>query len=136
MVVDGDGEDLLGAILTDDVLIQTLVKFFGRQHLADSRIVLLNRLVFFFDNFPAKLDALIADVDRTRAGYQAANFLLAFATKGTPIMNSATARAAAHTPPFSSRPRRSGSLLVRFAIRVVFAILLCSPHSLQLFDFR
>ena len=38
-------------------------------------------LLFFFDNLAAKLDALVADIDRAGAGDQATDFLLALATE-------------------------------------------------------
>lgn len=80
MVIDGDREDLLRALLTNHILIQDGADFLGRRQLV--RIALgLGFLHLLTDDVVAQVDALVADKDG-RASNQLAHFVLAFAAEG------------------------------------------------------
>src|SRR5467141_825278 len=61
VVVDGDGEDLLGALLADDVLVEDALDLGRLGQRADLPRLLLFPLLG--DDVVAELDALVADVD-------------------------------------------------------------------------
>ncbi len=61
VVVDGDGEDLLGAVLADHVVVEEGLDLRGRRQ-RDRRLRLL-ALALLGDDVVAELDALVADVD-------------------------------------------------------------------------
>jgi hypothetical protein len=80
MVMNGDGEDLLRPILSDDILVENFFDFgrfweFGRNGL-------FSFLPFLGDNVIAEVDTFIADVDR-RAGDQLSHLFAAFTAKRT-----------------------------------------------------
>ncbi len=60
MVVDGDGEDALGVILTDDVVVQEIADLHRLGQLVELDFAVLGEL--FLDNLVAQVDALITDV--------------------------------------------------------------------------
>jgi hypothetical protein len=64
MVVDGDGEDLLGPLLADHVFVESLLDFRGLGEAATLFLETAVDLVLFGDDVVAQLDALVADVDR------------------------------------------------------------------------
>jgi hypothetical protein len=80
VVVDGDREDLLGALLPDHVLIEHALDVgrLGHRGQAEPLGILL---YFLGDDVVAQPDALIADVHRG-AGDQLSNFLLALSAEG------------------------------------------------------
>jgi hypothetical protein len=90
VVVDGDGEDLLGALLSDHVLVQELDDPLWRRHLGERRPGLLGRRLLFVDYLPAQLDALVTDVHRAGAGDKPSDVLLTFSTERAVVL---TARA-------------------------------------------
>src|SRR5262245_9259081 len=61
VVVNGDGEDLLGALLADDVLIEDVLDLSGLRERADLARLLLFPLLR--DDVVTELDTLVADVD-------------------------------------------------------------------------
>jgi hypothetical protein len=78
MVVNGYGEDLLGPILADDILIQIFADFLGLGKVGTNGGYLY--LQFFTYDVIAKIDAFIAD-EYGRTGYQLAYLMLTFASK-------------------------------------------------------
>ena len=80
MVVDGDGEGLLGRLLADHVLVQDVLDLDGRRDFLD-RLGNLALLVFLED-FVTERDAFITNVDR-RAGDEFPDRILRLATEGT-----------------------------------------------------
>ena len=61
VVVDGDREDLLGALLADDVVVEELEHLAGLGELFETELGGLGEL--FLDDLVAEVDALVADVD-------------------------------------------------------------------------
>jgi hypothetical protein len=61
VVVDGDGEDLLGVLLADDVVVQELVDLTGLGQLVEADLGGLRQLLL--DDLVAQIDAFVADVD-------------------------------------------------------------------------
>src|SRR5262249_2662970 len=62
VVVDRDGEDLLGALLADDVLVEDVLDLGGLGG-AGEAVALLFLLDLLGDDVVAEADALVADVD-------------------------------------------------------------------------
>ena len=60
MVVNGHGEDLLGAVLTDDIAVEELEDLVRLRQLGEGHLFGVGELLF--DDLVAQLDALIADV--------------------------------------------------------------------------
>ena len=88
VVVDGDGEDLLGLLLADDVLAQVVEDLLRRRGAlagADLRLRRPRRL--FIDDLAAQLDALVADVDGAGAGDQALDLVLVLAAEGAVVLD-------------------------------------------------
>jgi hypothetical protein len=81
VVVDRDREDLLGAVLTDDVLAQLFVETLRSRDMRERWLRPASRSLLFFDDLTTELNALVADVDRSGSGDQTPNLLLAFPTK-------------------------------------------------------
>ena len=79
MIVDRDGQDLLGLLLTNDVFVEDLIDLHGDAQLAAraARRLLLN---FLTNDVVTQLDAFIANKNG-RACNQFAYFVLAFPTK-------------------------------------------------------
>jgi hypothetical protein len=65
VVVDGDGEDLLGVLLADDVVVQELVDLTGLGQLVEADLGGLRQLLL--DDLVAQIDAFVADVDTWRS---------------------------------------------------------------------
>ncbi len=80
MVVDGDRQDLLGAALADDVLVEYCVDLLRLGQLVAAGLAGI--LEFLANDVVTKLDALVADENR-RARNQLAYFVLALAAKRT-----------------------------------------------------
>ena len=79
MVVDGYGQNALGFLLPDNVLVQDFIDFcrYGKLGI----IALRGRLLYFFPNdVVTEIYALVTDEHR-RPGNQLANLVLAFAAK-------------------------------------------------------
>lgn len=80
MVVDSDGQNLLGTLLTDHILIEDRTDLLGRRQFV--RIALgLCFLHLLADDVVAQIYALVADKDRG-SGDQLAHFVLALAAEG------------------------------------------------------
>jgi hypothetical protein len=79
VVVDGNRERLLGALLADDVLVQDLLDLVGLGELVASALGAVLELLA--DDVVAELDAFVADEDGG-AGDQLADFVLALSAKG------------------------------------------------------
>jgi hypothetical protein len=90
MVVDRDRENLLGAILPHDIVVELLVERLRRRD--GGRGCLYTRCggLLFFDDLATQLNAFVADIHLVGTSNQPANFFLAFVTKGTPIMHTNT----------------------------------------------
>ncbi len=80
MVVHGDGEDLLGALLPDDVLVEDVLDLGGLGD-AGEAVALLFLLDLLGDDVVAEPDALVADVDGG-AGDELLHLLLRLAAEG------------------------------------------------------
>ena len=80
MVVDGDGQDPLRLVLTNDVVIQERIDLARRREFAETDVGGLGQ--FFFDDLIAEIDALVANVN-AGTGDQLLDLLLGLATKGT-----------------------------------------------------
>src|SRR3989440_254659 len=93
VVVDGDGEDLLGALLADHVLVEDVLDLGGLGQRADLPRLLLFPLLG--DDVVAELDALVADVDGG-ARDQLADVVLALAAERALQGSVAFARATRH----------------------------------------
>src|SRR5262245_21795952 len=61
MVVDGDGQDLLGLLLPDDVVVEVLVDLTSLREVVELDLRALRELLL--DDLVAEVDALVADVD-------------------------------------------------------------------------
>jgi len=81
VVINSDGQDALGAILSDNVLVELFVQPAGCRDLVGEELVLLRGGPFFLDDLATKIDALVADVDSGRPGNQPPNLFLALATE-------------------------------------------------------
>ena len=79
VIVDGDGENLLGMVLADDIVVEHLADLVRRRH----AILRLHQrgLVLLADDVHAQFDAFIAD-EYGRAGNQLADLVLALAAEG------------------------------------------------------
>src|SRR4051794_26749738 len=108
VVVDGDGEDLLGPILADDVLVESVLDLVRVRELR-RRLLGTGRLEhLLLDDLLAEVDALVADVDALTRD-QLANLLLALAAEGAAIwdLGSLGATGGRHVPvscPVLTRP--------------------------------
>ena len=84
VVVDGDREHLLGAILADDVLIELGRRFRAAwESCVKSCLVVPRRLALLLEDRLAELDALAADVHVARSFDQRADVAVALATERT-----------------------------------------------------
>ena len=81
VVVDGDGEHLLGVFLADHVLIQRGHDHLRRRHHPRLDPLRRGRAVVLLEDLLAEIDALIADVD-ARARHQLADLLLSLPAEG------------------------------------------------------
>ena len=79
VVVHGDGENLLGVILADDIVVEDLADLMRRRH----AVLRLHQrgLVLLADDVHAQFDAFIADEHR-RPGNELADLVLALAAEG------------------------------------------------------
>ena len=82
MVVDRDGELLLGLLLADDVLVEELLDFLAASG-SDERVAAVLEPVVVRDDVVADLDALVADEDR-RARDQLADVVLVLVAERAP----------------------------------------------------
>jgi hypothetical protein len=78
MVVNGDGEGPFGRLLADDVFLQEVEDLPGLGQFEAAKIGDFGK--FLFDDFVAKLNALITDVD-TGPGNELAHLLLALSAE-------------------------------------------------------
>ena len=81
VVVDGDREDLLGALLADHVLVEDRLDLAPAWGSASSAVRLVLLLDLLGDDVVAQADALVADVDR-RPGDELLDLLLDLAAEG------------------------------------------------------
>ena len=80
VVVDRDRERLLGALLTDHILVEDVIDLFGLGDVPEPEVLVDVLVELFFDDLVAELDALIANVD-AGAGDQLAHLLLRLAAE-------------------------------------------------------
>ena len=80
VVVDRDRQRLLGALLTDHVLVEDVIDFFGLGNVSEPEILVDVLVELFLDDLVAELDALVANVD-AGAGDQFAHLLLRLAAE-------------------------------------------------------
>src|SRR5579883_2750249 len=110
VVVHRDGEDALGVILADHIVVEHLADIFGPRH-AVARFD-KGRLVLLTDDVHAELDAFVAD-EHGGAGDELAHLVLAFAAEGAVqrVLRVATA-GLGHSHSVSNRggPRSTNSL--------------------------
>src|SRR5207237_3192258 len=90
VVVHGDGEDFLGPLLADDVLIEDGLDLGGLRQAAELAGLLL--FPFLRDDVVTELDALVADVDG-RPGDQLSDVGLALTAERAAQRSVALARA-------------------------------------------
>ena len=76
VVVDRDGEDLLGPVLADDVLVELVVELARGGDPRQGRFLPGRARLVLFDDLAAELHALVADVDLIRAGDQPPDLFL------------------------------------------------------------
>ncbi len=81
MIVYGYCQRFLGSLLADYVLAELLVNLLRCGDLACLQTRLGDGGLFFIDNFPAQVDALIADIDTTRTRDQSLYLVLALPAK-------------------------------------------------------
>src|SRR5205814_6300310 len=84
VVVDGHGEDLLGLLLTDHVLVEGELDLAGIGELGARRLRLRRLEHLLFDDLLAQVYALVADVDAL-AGDQLSDLLLALAAEAAAV---------------------------------------------------
>src|SRR5262249_37749940 len=84
MVIDGDRERLLGAILPDHVLVELVENITRRRDLA-LRNPRLGGGLLFLDDLAAQVDTLVTDVDATRPRNETLHLILALAAKGAAV---------------------------------------------------
>src|SRR5690606_31131441 len=80
MVVNRHGQDLLSALLTNDVLVENAADLLGRRQLVRAAFG-LSFLHLLADDVVAQVDALVAD-ENGGSGNQLAHFVLALAAEG------------------------------------------------------
>jgi hypothetical protein len=91
VVIDRDREDLLGALLTNYILVKLLVKPTRRRDFVGEELVLLRRCAFFFDDLATEVDALVADIDAGGPGNQPPDLLLTLTAEGATISEAGVA---------------------------------------------
>src|SRR5215467_5120968 len=103
VIVDGDREDLLGVVLTDDIVVEDLADFLGRRN----TVTRLHQrgLILLANDIHAQLDALVTN-EYGRAGDELTHLVLALAAERAiqRVLRVATAYLA-HPPSPSARDR-------------------------------
>jgi hypothetical protein len=97
VIVDGDGEDLLRALLPDHVLVEDLLDLRGLRDRGRGGDGLL-LVTLLGDDVVAEVDALVADVDR-RPRDQLANLVLALTAERTDEIAAAVVPVLGHCAP-------------------------------------
>ncbi len=126
VVVDGDGERLLGDVLADDVVLEEVEDLARLRQVVEAQLAALGELLL--DDLVAEVDALVADVD-TGTGDELLDLLLALPAERALEEVSAFSDACHRFAPGSSAPnagvhpadpkgptpirRRSGATLAR-----------------------
>ena len=82
MVINGNGENLLGLDLVDHILIEDVTYFLWRRQIILRRFGVRVALRFLPNDVITKVDTLVANKNR-RTSDQLAHLMLALATKGT-----------------------------------------------------
>src|SRR5579871_3477831 len=91
VVIDRNGQRLLGLFLADDIAVQLLVYLLRGGHLADRGSRLRWEVgVLFFDDLATEVYALVADIHAPWPGNQALHLILALATKRAAIGHAAS----------------------------------------------
>ena len=101
VVVDRDRERLLGALLTDHVLVEDVIDLFRLGDVAKPQVLVDVLVELFFDDLVAELDTLVADVD-AGAGDQLANLLLRLAAEAALELTLLVSEAEHRAPGLSS----------------------------------
>ena len=99
VVVDRHRKDLLGAVLTDNVLVELFIQLARGRHPRQGRLNPGRSRFFFFNDFATKLHALIANVDLAWPGNQASDFFLTLIAERTPVMHPPTSHIAHGSAP-------------------------------------
>ena len=89
VVVDGDGEDALGALLADDVLTELLDELLRSPHGRVTATARRSTLRLLADDLLTQLDALVADVDSTGPRDQPLDLVLVLAAERTVVLHPA-----------------------------------------------
>jgi hypothetical protein len=122
MVVDGHGQNLLGAILANHVLIKRFLDLFGAGQAVTAALGVF--LDFLPDDVVAKIDAFVADKNG-RACNQLADFLLALAAEGA-VQQLAVTAPAVRLIGHVMDPRNN-----EFRMRMQTGTRICNPDSLR-----
>ena len=82
MIVNGDGEQLLGSLLADHILIEFVFDGPGRRDVGKERLGDAAAAFLLIDDRLAQLDALTANVNVAGPFHQRADVAIALATEG------------------------------------------------------
>src|SRR5262249_4383979 len=82
MVVDGDGQDALGTVLADHVLVEFLLDGARRGDVGERRPGAVAAALLLVDDGLAQLDALAADVDVAGPFHEGADLAIVLAAEG------------------------------------------------------
>src|SRR5262249_15126865 len=82
VIVHGDGEDLLGPLLADDVLVELILDVAGRRDVREQGLGDSTAAFLLIDDRLAELDAFAADEYVARSFDQWTDVAIAFAAKG------------------------------------------------------
>src|SRR5262249_55953916 len=82
VVVDGDRQNLLGAVLANDVLVHLLLDVAGRGDVGERGLATATAAFFLFDDRLAQFDTFAADVDVAGTFDQRADFAVILPAEG------------------------------------------------------
>ncbi len=81
VIMDGDGEDLLGAFLADDVGIELFLELARGRDIGEERLGHAAPLALLVEDLLAESDAVAADVDISRTFDEWTDVAIAFAAE-------------------------------------------------------